>query len=287
MRAPSLVFEAIGTRWAIDTPEPLPADVRVRVRARIDAFDRTWSRFRDDSLIARMAREPGEYTLPEDAAPLLDLYALLGERTGGAVSPLVGRSLERLGYDARYRLRPSGPPVPAPAWDDVVERDGTRLLVREPVLLDVGAAGKGYLVDLVAQELTAAGICEHTVDAGGDLRHAGPRPLRVALEDPRDPQRAVGVVRLGGGALCGSAVNRRAWGDGLHHVLDARTGRPVDGVVATWVIAGSGLLADGLATALFFAEPERLLVAADFSYVAVHADGSARYSLDLDGEVFG
>ena len=35
-------------------------------------------------------------------------------------------------------------------------------------------------------------------------------------------------------AIAASAANRRAWGDGLHHVLDAVTGEPVRGVVATW-----------------------------------------------------
>ena len=54
------------------------------------------------------------------------------------------------------------------------------------------------------------------------------------------------------GALAASAVNRRAWGDGLHHVIDALTGLPTASVVATWALAPDALHADGLATALFF-----------------------------------
>ncbi|WP_426592331.1 FAD:protein FMN transferase [Cellulomonas sp. McL0617] len=286
MRRPEASFDAIGTRWSIYLDGPLDVATPSRVRRRIEAYDAVWSRFRPDSLVSTMAREAGTYRLPPEAAPLLDLYALLARVTDGAVSPLVGRSLVRLGYDGDYTLRPSGAPEPAPTWDDVVERDGDVLVLREPVLLDVGAAGKGQLVDLVADELVDCGIDRYVVDAGGDLVHRGGPAFRVALQQPGDPARAIGVVELADAALCGSAVDRRAWGDGLHHVLDARTGLPASDVVATWVVAESAMLADGLATAHFFADADRLEAVIRHTYARLGADGRLRYSLGLPGEVF-
>jgi thiamine biosynthesis lipoprotein len=278
-------FDAIGTGWRIDTPEPLgEADFAV-VLERIAAFDAAYSRFRDDSLVARLAREGGAIDFPDDAGPLFDLYATLYEATGGAVTPLVGASLERLGYDPGYRLRPAGPALPSPPWDGRLTVSGSRVTAREPLLLDVGAAGKGYLVDLVARELARLGVAEATVDAGGDLLHTGQDPLRVALEHPYDPRQAVGVVEVTG-AICASATNRRAWGDGLHHVLDGRTGLPVREVAATWVLAATALEADGLATALFVADPAPLEDRFEFRFVRMFTDGSAEYSADLPGEVF-
>lgn len=293
MPRPSVAFQAIGTGWQLDTPEPLPADVLAAVHDRIARFDRDWSRFRADSWVAEVARGgAGTYRLPADAGPLLDAYDVADRCTGGAVNPLVGRALEDLGYDAGYSLRPrrdAGGALatrPAPPWRSAAHRDAGTLTLDEPALLDVGAGGKGYLVDLVAGVLAEHGLAEHVVDAGGDLRAAVPEPLTVALEDPRDPARAVGVVRLAGGALCGSATNRRAWGPGLHHVVDARTGLPTADVVATWATGPTALAADLAATALFFAEPD--LVASRFGvrYVVLRADGGIRWSLDLDGEVF-
>jgi thiamine biosynthesis lipoprotein len=143
-------------------------------------------------------------------------------------------------------------------WADDVRREGATLVTRRPVSIDIGAAGKGLLVDLVAQILIDAAVPRFVVDAGGDLRHYGDRPIRVGLEHPLDPMRVVGVVDLRDRALCASGVNRRAWGDGLHHVLDARTGAPTDDVLATWVIAEEAVLADGIATALFFVDGNRL-----------------------------
>jgi thiamine biosynthesis lipoprotein len=277
-------FEAIGTTWRIDAGVPLH-DVLPAVRALIDRYDRTWSRFRGDSLVATMARTPGRYAMPAEAGSLLGLYRALHDATAGAVSPLVGRALEHHGYDAGYGLRPADGPVAVPAWDDVLSPDGDALLVREPALLDVGAAGKGQLVDLVSVLLTDHGIAEHVVDAGGDLRTMGPDALRVALEHPADPTRAIGVVELRDAAIAASAVNRRAWGD-RHHVLDARTGEPTRQVVATWAIAATAMEADGLATALFFASTGALARSFAFEGARVFADGRAERTPGLPGELF-
>ncbi|MBV6760325.1 FAD:protein FMN transferase [Rhodococcus opacus] len=54
-------------------------------------------------------------------------------------------------------------------------------------MTDVGAAGKGYLVDLVSRTLTEEGIDRFLVDASGDMRHRGAEAVRVGLEHPGFP----------------------------------------------------------------------------------------------------
>ena len=282
----SATFDAIGTRWTLTTAEPMAGALLDRVDEVIAAYDLLWSRFREDSGVARLAR--GEAVdLGPTAAPLLDLLADLRERTGGAVDPFVAASLDHLGYGARGALRPEEGYLPAPAAE--VARSGSVVRTLPPALLDVGSAGKGQLVDLVAAELAAAGHRDALIDASGDLRVAG-NPLRVALEHPYDPEAAIGLVEVVDGAIAGSAVNRRDWslpgGRRLHHVLDARTGRPVETIAATWVLASTAMLADALATALFFVGPEVLAEAYVFKYVRMRTDGVADWSPDLPGEVF-
>jgi len=279
-------FEAIGTAWQIDTREPLPDDVQADVLGCIEEFDRTWSRFRDDSLVTAIARGAGEWELPDHADRLLGFYDDLHDATAGAVNPLVGRTLSDLGYDASYSLTTTSAPAAVPAWDSV-SHNGRVLVTIEPVLLDVGAAGKGLLVDEVSSIISRHTL-QFTVDASGDIYHGGTTPIRVALEHPADPTRAVGIAELDPeDALCASATNRRAWGDGLHHVLDARTGRPTSDVVATWVVvAQSCMWADGLATAHFFAEPQMLMDRFQHEYVRMHADGRIEWSPDFPGEIF-
>ncbi|PPG10466.1 FAD:protein FMN transferase [Rathayibacter sp. AY2B7] len=275
-------FDAIGTGWQIDTAEPLGPSHRSRVEARIAEYDRTWSRFRDDSAVSQL-RVGGEHVFPDEAADLFALYDVLDELTGGAVTPFVGGSLEQLGYDSAYTLVPRGPAVPAPSWA-AARRGAAGLRVEPGTVVDVGAAGKGQLVDLVLGELDGAGPA--VVDASGDLRGIGAGPVRVGLEHPWDPSSALGVAVPGDRALCGSASNRRAWGSGLHHVLDGRTGAPVETVVATWAVADTALVADGLATALFVCPPETLAERFDFEFVRVRSDGTLHYSPSFPGEVF-
>lgn len=278
-------FEAIGTVWQIDTAVDVGETVRAEVRQRIEAFDQVWSRFRDDSLVAAMGRGAGVWELPSESDDLLTLYDRLRRITRGAVSPLVGHRLADLGYDAAYSLRASGRLRDVPSHD-VMRWEPPHLTTHAPVGLDIGAAGKGLLADLVADAVEQrVGPC--TVDAGGDIVHRGTAPLRVALEHPTDPSRAIGVVELAPGrALCASAVNRRAWGAGLHHVLDARSGQPTQDVIASWATASSGLLADGAATAAFFVPPAELDPALDVATVRWLAGGRVEWSTAFEGELF-
>jgi thiamine biosynthesis lipoprotein len=279
-------FDGIGTHWVVSTPGSLDASLRVRLLALVERYDRDWSRFRDDSTVSAMSRKPGRYELPGEAAALGDLYRSLYGITKGAMTPLIGDSLERLGYDAAYSLRPAGEALPAPRWEDVLAWDGSVLTTSAPLVLDIGAAGKGLLVDLLAAELRSCGVDTFLIDASGDLLNNGPEPVIVALEHPYDSAKAIGTVPLSGGALCASASNRRAWGDGLHHVLDGITGRPVRTAVATWAMADSTLLADALATALFFVLGTELEQTFDFSWLTVFSDGSAAYSAGFEGTLF-
>ncbi|MDR7085167.1 thiamine biosynthesis lipoprotein [Aeromicrobium panaciterrae] len=279
-------FEAIGTAWQIDTASPLTPETRDAITARIESFDAAWSRFRDDSLVSQIARSGGTWELPDEADKLLRLYAELYEITDGAVTPLIGRALADLGYDANYSLTEQADPAPVPSWDAIAWHRPF-LTNLSPVLLDVGAAGKGLLVDLLGDVLEGAGVDSYTVDGSGDMLHRSDKALRIALEHPADTSRAIGVAELAAGqALCASATNRRAWGDGLHHVLDGRTGRPTGDIIATWVIADSCMLADGLATALFLAEPAQLMPRFTYEFVRMHADGRVEWSPEFPGEVF-
>jgi thiamine biosynthesis lipoprotein len=279
-------FDAIGTVWSIDTEEPMSPAARGAVSAVVEAFDRDWSRFRDDSLVSALAGgRVASLPSPEDADAMLSLYDELDVATGGAVNPLVGDALARLGYDARLTLAPWGAPEPAPDWRDVVTWGSGILSLSRPATLDVGALGKGRLVDRVLREVQRHVRGDVVVDGSGDLAVRG-TPVRVGLEHPYDPTRAIGVVEIRDAALCASAVTRRAWGDGLHHVLDARTGAPVRAYVATWAMADTTVRADALATALFFDGGPELAAAWNAPWVRMRTDGRVEWSPGFDGEIF-
>ncbi len=285
----AIVFEAIGTTWRIDLPTELSrerrADIFFRIKERVEQFDKNYSRFRADSLVTAMM-QPGTYTLPPDAAPLFSLYEKLYRLTGGRMTPLTGQLLADAGYDADYsferrHLRE------LPTWEAALEYAYPTLTIKQPGILDLGAAGKGYLIDIIAAILHADGIPAFCIDAGGDILYHGDgdTPLRVGLEDPNNERRVIGVAEIRNQSLCGSAGNRRAWDD-FHHIIDPKTKASPRHLLATWAVADSAILADALATALFLVDSERLSAAWSFEYLLLYPDYSVARSDHFPAELF-
>lgn len=278
-------FEAIGTSWQIETASPLSFDARAAVEGCIAAFDAEWSRFRPDSLVSHLAAHGGSARAPADASDMLAAYAALDEATGGAVNPLIGAALAHRGYDAEYSLVDRGALSSPVDWRARLTWDDGILALREPATIDVGALGKGRLVDRIVELLLPVAGPDLVVDASGDLAVCG-ASVRIGLEHPYDPRRAIGVWEIADAALCASAVGRRAWGGGLHHVLDARTGSPVRTIAATWAVAPSAMAADAIATALFFDGGEVLAHEWGVEWVRMTTDGRVEWSPGSKAELF-
>mgnify|MGYP004417261473 CR=1 FL=1 len=285
MPQPSFQFEAIGTFFEIATPRELTRGVREQILSLVEIFDRQFSRFRNDSIVSLMAKEPGIYAFPDEVQPLFEYYESLYEITNGKVTPLIGGSLEALGYDAHYSLSKKGV-SPAPLYEETVKRIASILKLSQPAVFDVGAAGKGCLVDKIARCLEANGVTAYTVDGSGDMLHKGKTHEVVGLEDPAHAGKVIGSVIVKNEALCASATNRRRWGDDLHHIVDPVTGKPSQDIIATWVIADTAMIADGLSTALFFVEPDILKNKYTYEYMRVHANGSIDFSAAFEGALY-
>ncbi|MDR3557970.1 MAG: FAD:protein FMN transferase [Candidatus Pacebacteria bacterium] len=281
-------FDAIGTKWHIDIYDKLDESAGEKIRSnimkRIDLFDQTYSRFRQDSLVTKMSREKGTFTLPPDAERMLSLYRELYLTTDGLFTPLIGGLISDAGYDAEYSLKQKKKLEKPPTWDEAMDYRHPDLMIKKPSLLDFGAAGKGYLVDLVGKVLEENGVKGYCIDAGGDILHKGKKPIRIGLENPMDANQVIGISMLGDGSICGSAGNRRKWKNFTHIINPMTLTSPTD-IIAVWVAAGTALLADALASCLFFV-PVSALAAYKFEYVLIHSDGSFEKSPGFQGEIF-
>jgi thiamine biosynthesis lipoprotein len=292
-----LHFEAIGTQWYIELFETdkVPPDLITDIQQTIDIFDSRYSRFREDSFVTLISHETGSYILPDDAKPLFDLYAQLYAITGGLMTPMIGRTLSAAGYDAQYSLTAATGPAPAPAWDEAIAYSFPSLVVKNPVLLDFGAAGKGYLVDIVSELIEKHGFKSYLVNASGDMRHRHVDTLvTIGLEHPDELGTFIGTMELGDTSLCGSAGNRRAWGkttgkDGdteYNHIMNPHTSRSPKHIKAVWAVADTTLLADALTTALYFVQPEQLRAHFAFEYAIVDSNYSLEKSAHFPAEFY-
>jgi len=296
-------FEAIGTQWWIGIYDDLEQSeldaLSTAVRGRIERFDHMYSRFREDSMISTMAKQAGAYAIPARGRDMLLLYRELYDATGGAMTPLIGNLLSDAGYDANYSLQPKPVLSNVPTWDSTLMYDSGVLTLKKPALLDFGALGKGCLVDMVGRLLYGAGVSSYCIDAGGDMLYRGRQPMHIGLEDPDDTSQVIGIATLGNPlktgrqaaaqpnwlALCGSAGNRRAWGE-VNHIMHPRSKSSPQHIKAVWVAADSTMLADGLTTALYFATPQKLMRRFDFAWLIIDADGRVRHSPDFPATLF-
>lgn len=284
-------FEAIGTHWTIDILGEVSPDALVKLKLaiaeRIAEFDKTYSRFREDSLVSQIAKKEGVYAFPPDAAPLFALYEQVYKSTNGHVTPLIGQVLVDAGYDAKYSLVEGTLKTPPP-WEDVMKFDPTNnhLVVMHPgILLDFGAAGKGYLIDIVSELIEAEGFASYLVDAGGDMRHRGDEPVRVGLEHPDRLDMVIGVLPIQNQSICGSAGNRRTWGR-FHHIIDPFKLESPRHIIAVWTLASSTMLADAMTTALMFADPETLRREYPVGFLIMYADYSFKHSFSFEPEMY-
>ncbi len=289
-KAESFNFEAIGTSWQIVIFEAIaPAQLTAMHSAvfeRIEEFDKNYSRFRSDSLVAKMSKKAGDYILPPDARPLLDFYKQLYDTTNGLVTPLIGDSLVAAGYDSNYSLQPKTIKKSL-SWDEALVYDYPKLKIKMPTVLDFGAAGKGYLVDIIANLLQTHNILNYCINAGGDIAYYtnSDKELSVALENPSDSTEAIGVAKLHNNSLCGSAGNKRAW-LGYNHIINPKSLRSPRLIKAVWVVAENTMLSDGLSTALFFTDPLELSKHFKFEYAIISGKNNLRASKNFPAEFF-
>lgn len=280
-------FEAIGTHWEIDIKEEISKELEIslykKIMDRIEIFDKDYSRFREDSLVTKISRQAGEYAMPEDFDYMFQIYKKAYGATNGLVTPLVGDVLISLGYDAKYSLEKKSL-VTAVPLEEIVVWSKPVLYIKQPTMLDIGACGKGYLVDIVSEIIEKEGIKKFIVDGSGDMKVFG-EEIKVGLEHPEDKQSVIGTILLKDKSLCGSSGNRRKWAD-VHHIVNPKTGVSPKNVLSVWVVAESTILADILTTCLFFVSAESLKKDFDFDYLILKDDYSVEFSGGINAEIF-
>jgi len=133
--------------------------------------------------------------------------------------------------------------------------------------VDLGGIAKGYAIDQAARSMIQAGCVGGVVDIGGDVRCFGRKPSRtpwrVGIVDPFDPDdgKPFAVLAVRNAAVCTSGNYRRfrvIQGKHYSHILDPRTGMPVEAYPSVTVVAPDAATADAWATALSVLGPKGL-----------------------------
>jgi FAD:protein FMN transferase len=126
---------------------------------------------------------------------------------------------------------------------------------RPGIEVSLGAVGKGYALDRARSVLRASGVQHALLSAGGSSIVAlGGRGdgWVVDVVSPLRPERPIATLSLRNAALGTSGAGEQfVVQDGRRygHVIDPRTGWPVDGTLSASVVASEAARADALSTA--------------------------------------
>ena len=218
--------------------------------------------YREDSELSEVSRAAGLHPVKtsDDVREVMRQGLELAAMTSGRFDPTVGPLIRLWGIGSGSARVPAPPLIQAALglvdWRRVesAEEARTIYLRRLGMSLDFGALVKGYAAVETGRVLSARGVKSAIVDIGGSILALGrgPRggPWRVGLQKPGAPRGTLfGAVLAGDEAVNTSGVYERffvAEGRRWHHIMDTRTGYPVEnGIEAVTVISPRLRNADG------------------------------------------
>ena len=204
----------------------------------LDRLENTLSRYIESSDIARANRlARGECTaITEDTLECLMIAADVSMVTRRAFDP------------AYASVRPAELAADIPPF--TVDPDAHTLTsLAERLHLDLGAVGKGYALDRMAEVLKEWGITSGTLNAGGSsvlALEAPPPESEGGWEVGLGEGRGYRTIPLLSASLSGSGTAVKG-----AHLIDPRTGQPALRTTRVWALAPTAAHADALSTAFF------------------------------------
>ncbi|MCZ8514282.1 FAD:protein FMN transferase [Paenibacillus filicis] len=219
------------------------------------------SRFSPDSELMQVCARVGT---PVSVSPLLfeplKLALEMAKLTKGAFDPAIGKRMEDYGFNRHYltgqrieSFEIESFMADSPTYRDIVlnERDRT-VLLRKPLIIDLGAVAKGFAIDLAARELKP--FYGFLVNAGGDLFASGldesGKRWEIGIQHPERKDEMICSVSISNEAVCTSGGYERKSEKvpGVHHIIDPKTGlSPIEWVSCS-VIAPFAMMADAFST---------------------------------------
>ena len=278
----------------VDAPDRDAAQrVFAAVVDEVARLEQKYTRYRDDSLTSRINRSAGDargIEVDDETAALLDYAETAFAASDGRFDLTSG--ILRRAWDFRSGRLPAQGEITAllscVGWQRVRWKRPRLVLPRAGMQLDFGGLVKEYAADRAAEicrKLRAPAL----VDLGGDLAIAGPHAdghaWAIGVRNPFGPG-AVFTLQLTGGGVATSGDTERCMvvdGRRYGHILDPRTGWPVEGPAAVTVLADRCLVAGTASTIAMLRGRERgpaWLAAERIPHVVVDRDGTLRVAVE-------
>lgn len=236
-------------------------------RSIMEGINQQLSLYRPDSELCRLNANAGNGPMPvgEHLRSNLLLAVKYGDLSGGAFDVTVGPLVKLWGFSGGTHPAHS---LPAERVVEARQRigygkihvEGNAVRLDEAgMVVDLGGIAKGYAVDVCCAALQRRGARNFMVNLGGNLRVFGrpdpSRHWRIGVRHPFLRGDVIGNLDLPDGLATATSGNYEQYveidGRRYTHIIDPRTGLPVEGMAGVTVVATSAVEADALSTALF------------------------------------
>jgi thiamine biosynthesis lipoprotein len=269
--------KTMGTTWhlkiAAESAPHKNNELQGRLQKRLDEMDAAITNWHESPVTRFNASRSSEWIeVPRELAEMVKFSQELSKETNGAFDVTIAPLVDLWGFGAKGHVKePPSDAVVAEAmryvgWQKLeVQMLPPALRKKDPLVeINVSAVADGYAVDELKKLLREAGVKNFLLEVGGAVRaeglNEGGQPWRVGIQQPFAQQgEPASSVPLHDKSLSTSGVYRQFFekdGKRYAHVLDARTGRPIEHhLVSVSVITDSCFEADGWDTALLILGP--------------------------------
>ncbi|MBQ7703542.1 MAG: FAD:protein FMN transferase [Firmicutes bacterium] len=249
---------------------------------KLAAYENMLSRTKEGSDVYRINHSSGEeVAVDPETIEVLKAALTCGDMSGGTFDITIGGVSELWNFHALDEETAAAGLPDEEALSEALKHVGIENIVvnfadnwvklRDPdTVIDLGGIAKGYIADRITEFLKEQGVTDAIVNLGGNIEALGGKPVnhlkprgdssesgtvRIGINDPRDDSgkllmtfdtRDVTVVTSG-------TYERYIEVDGVryHHILDPKTGYPVDNGLIQVTIVGArkhSVYCDGLST---------------------------------------
>ena len=193
--------------------------------------------------LINMGKEEPYSAIEISLGPIIDLWRAHGENKTVPTDEEIKTALAKCGRD-KFTL----------------DKTNHTVSLASGSTLDLGAIAKGYAVDYAASVITKnKAVTSALINAGGNIKVIGTKedgsPWRIGIQDPRNPQKILGVLALQNGqAIATSGDYQRYYevnGVRYCHIIDPATGAPARNSISATAVSTSALTADFFSTLLF------------------------------------
>lgn len=139
--------------------------------------------------------------------------------------------------------------------------DGNKVMLTNPnSKLDFGGIAKGYIADKLKTYLTKQGVKSGMINLGGNVLLIGKKPdnsnFNIGIQYPFGAsEKTIAIMNTSDTSIVTSGVYQRYFYENnvlYHHILDAKTGYPVDNnLLSVTIITSSSAKADAYSTTAF------------------------------------